>query len=378
MIVCDLHISNFRNIREAKLKLSKGLNVFTGSNAAGKTSILEALYFLGRGRSFRTNRFKDLIKKETERSTLYSEFYESGGKRLSIGVTESHQQLEIFHDGKKVERTSELATLLPLVFAGPDAGHQLFINPGERRRLLDWGVFHVEHWGRVHIEKYRRQLAQRNSLLKSQSNFSVIRKQIQCWDDELANSAHQIDLARLGFLSQFNPVFKLYLNELSPGIFVQTEVENTVTLRYTRGWPKENSLSDVLSTDLDLDIQRGATSRGPHRADLQPYLGLHPAVTWCSHGQQKLITAAMTLAQVFLLKQNQNQPGLLLFDDLPSELDKDHQQRFLSLLSKLGTQACITATELDLINHSEFINSGEDYPKMFHVEHGVITANKIL
>lgn len=303
-----------------------------------------------------------------------SEFYASGGKRLSIVVTETSQEIEILHDGKQVERTSELAMILPLVFAGPDAGHQLFINPGERRRLLDWGVFHVEHLGRVHIEKYRRQLTQRNILLKSQLSLTGIRKQIHCWDEELANSAHQIDLARLEFMSQFNPVFNHYLSELSPGIFGQAHTDNMVTLRYTRGWPKDNTLNEVLSTDLEIDIQRGATSRGPHRADLQPYLGSFSAANRCSHGQQKLITAAMTLAQVALLGQNQDQPCLLLFDDLPSELDNDHRHRFLSLLNKIGTQACITATELDLIYNSAFIKSGEDHPKLFHVEQGEITA----
>lgn len=375
MIICDLHISNFRNIRDAKIQLGKGLNIFTGANAAGKTTVLEALHVLGRGRSFRTNRYRDLVRYDTARSNLFSEFYESGGRRLSIGVDHTQSHLDILHDGKKIQRTSELATILPLVFSGPDSGYQLFINPAERRRLLDWGVFHVEHYGRVHLEKYRKQLAQRNTLLKSQLDFTAIRKQINCWDGELAESAIHIDKARLAFVNLFNPVFSHYLYQLSPSNFIQGKSDSAVNLRYVRGWSNELSLDEVLYSDLPLDLKRGMTTHGPHRADLLPYLGDHPAATWCSHGQQKLITAAMALAQVSLLTQNSEQPGLLLFDDLPSELDSEHRRRFLGLLGKLGAQACITTTELDLISDSQLTHSDVDLPKVFHVEHGTITVN---
>lgn len=378
MSVDDLYIRNFRNIAEAKIQLSARLNIVTGVNGSGKTTLLEAIYFLGRGRSFRTHLSSEIIGREKGEAQLFARLSSAGHPfaKLGIAIDTSAEKLKIHLDEKTVHRSSDLASLVPLVFAGPDLGSPLFGSPSDRRRVLDWGVFHVEHWARPSLERYKRLLAQRNALIRRTSPTFSIRSELSAWDSELSRCANDVDQARQRFLAQIEPLFHHFLILLSPSFCAHLPLTSKILFHYSRGWAEGESLSAILEHHLDSDIVRGSTSRGPHRADISLSQDGVAISARCSHGQQKILTAALALAQVALLTENIGDQCVFLVDDLPSELDAAHRNQFLNLLGELDVQTLMTATDLALFANNGINPSCVKQAHVFHVEHGAFTCQK--
>ena len=355
MYIASLEVFQFRNLKSVKITPHKGVNLIHGSNASGKTSLLEAISLLSTARSFRTTHIRQVIQHNQAFLRVTSKLGDQDAARfIRVGIEKSPDSTTIRVNGETVKQVSSLTSLLPMQLINPDVHKLLEQGPKYRRQFLDWGVFHVEHNFFSSWQRFYRVLKQRNSALRSKTG----KKQIQLWDKQLIMEAESLNRYRQDYLAAVAPLIKKYVSEL---------LGLEVTLHYQQGWPKDTAYSDALAKSWEQDQERGFTRNGPHRADLTIKHNGHDVQTIFSRGQQKMLVSAMRLAQVAYLHQKTAQTCVLLVDDLPAELDEAHRQRFFELLLDTEAQLFVTATEADLVKRT----GSKDY-KMFHVEHGEI------
>lgn len=360
MALTRLNVTGVRNLKPVTLYPSPRINLISGSNGSGKTSLLEAIHILGLARSFRSTRLQPVIQYDLASCTVYGELVNTAGSRRVLGITrdtEANYQLRI--DGRTGTATAELAQVLPLQLINPDSFRLLEGAPKLRRQFLDWGVFHVEHQFLATWQRLQRALKQRNSLLR---RGRIDRSLLAVWDAELVIAGEEIDRYRQGYIAALKPIFQSTLAQL-----VQID---DLTLSYSRGWDKERGLAEVLAGQVERDQQLGHTQSGPQRADLRLRIGGLNAVDVLSRGQQKLVVSALKIAQGLLLNRlGYGRDCIYLVDDLPSELDQTHRYALCQLLASLECQVFITCVEVEQLANCW----SQDTPlAMFHVEHGDI------
>ena len=351
----SLDIHNFRNIRRASLEFSPGLNLVTGENAAGKTSLMEAVYYLGRVRSFRTHHVNQPIREGQGAFRLVGRLQREQGRLVPIGIERQTSNLQVHLDGAAVRRLSDLAGSFPVQVLSGDTANIISGGPRYRRQSLDWALFHVEHTYRDVWQRYARALRQRNAALRAQAPAN----QVSSWDGELVEAGNEIHAIRLRYVETLVPRLQQELQLLLPAVQIQLE--------YQRGWSVERDLAAQLVHSLEGDRTVGNTRNGPHRADFSLLANGQPLQSHCSRGQQKAAIVGFMLAQVKCQQDRSAPLGAFLLDDIGSELDPSHQARVLQALRALDMQVFVTAI-------GDQPAGVTDWPgmKRFHVEHGEI------
>ena len=359
MGLSHLVISDFRNLTSVTLTpMLHGFNFIHGHNGSGKTSLLEAIYYLSLGRSFRSIQADRVIHYRAQKLSIVG--------RLMIDDQSALVGLERYVDGKiKLRINGEdapsiatLASLVPVQLIDSHCHSLLDAGPGCRRKYMDFGLFHLRNDFLRLWRQYERALKQRNAALRNQAP----RKELDSWTPELTDSAMQLDQMRLDYLNCLMPLLTQMIETLLPIARLK--------ISYLRGWDKHSDYADILRKTTDQDYRLGYTQQGPHKADLKIIINDIPAKDILSRGQQKLFVCAMILARGSLLQQHANKTPVYLVDDLPSELDIVSRSSLIALLSKQKAQVFITATE-DGVWHN-LIDSNSPR-KMFHVEHGKIS-----
>lgn len=354
MSLSRLEILDFRNLADVKIDLCHQFNLFYGENGSGKTSLLEAIYHLGFGRSFRTHRLNHLIRKGCEKFSLFGNV-----SSVPIGIERCRKGSFCIHLQKKeVHSAAELANVLPLQLINHTIYHLIDSGPKIRRQFIDWGVFHVEHFVFLSLwKKISRLLKQRNAALKIRP---VSKKQVMLWQSDFVETAQLIDCLRRQYLERFEPILLQVLQQLLP--------LDKLNLVFYSGWDDKRSLEEVLNESLDADLERKYTFFGPHHADLRIYVDKAPIYDVLSRGQLKLFTCAMRLAQAILLKEQKQKPCVFLVDDLASELDDAHMKKVCGFLSGLDSQVFLTGTRFGFFD--ELFR--ENLCKTFSVKRGII------
>ena len=353
MALINLAVRDFRNIAAADLVFSPQLNLITGCNGAGKTSLLEAVYFLGRVQSFRTSHPNSLIREGADALLLRGQLLGANGTMASIGVQRDQKLLQVRMGGRPVRHLAELIAHFPFQLLTPDSHRLLDGGPRYRRRFLDWGVFHVEPAFFPAWQRYSRALRQRNAALRSRLSI----REIQLWDNELIAATEILDTLRRTYLDLLLPVLMEYIAALTDMVGLEWE--------YRTGWGRKLTYDQALLEGLEGDRRQGFTRLGPHRADLLPTLEGEPAQERISRGQQKQIAIALMLAQAAVYRLSTGRASLFLIDDLASELDMTHRSRVLGHLRELDAQIFLTAIEPGSIETQLWCEA-----RQFHVEHG--------
>ncbi|NNF51493.1 MAG: DNA replication/repair protein RecF [Gammaproteobacteria bacterium] len=331
MALSTLKITNFRCIEAAALSLSEDENYFFGDNGAGKTSILEAAYFLGRGRSFRTHRPGRLVRDGMAGFSVVGHVSWSGHD-VVLGVEGSRGGVQARIGGAPAESLSGLAERLAVQVIDPEVHRLVEEGPGRRRRFLDWGVFHVKPGFLGAWRRYQRALKQRNAALRQ----GLAAERVTAWDPELIVAAQQITGLREDYVAALTQGAALAAADL---------LGATVSLEYERGWAGDGNLTDALADSLARDRRHGRTHAGPHRADLKIRFEDKPARDRVSRGQQKLLAAALVLAQLDLLRDATGHRGVLLLDDPAAELDAESLKRLMNRVAGMGVQRLITGLD---------------------------------
>ena len=340
--------TNFRCLENVELTAAPDYNLIYGPNAAGKTSILEALAYLGRGKSFRGAATTDLIQHGSREFVLFAEV-QTAERTARMGVRNSKDGLEVRIDGQS-GGAADLAEVLPLQIIDPDVHNLVAGGPEQRRRYLDWLAFHVEHGYLEAWRRFRRALKQRNAALRAGAAADVIHG----WNAEFVELSLQIDAGRRFALDVATDALEEAGAEL---------LGSVVDFSYRPGWKEDSDLLAALEGGIERDRQQGSTQHGPHRADLRLRYDERQARKLVSRGQQKLLACAMIVAATETAQAALERPLVLLLDDPAAELDSDSLQRLMGKVVGLGCQIVATSLEPDV----------PLFPApaaVFHVEHG--------
>lgn len=349
MALEHLRITDFRCLEGAELDADPHYNLIYGANASGKTSLLEAIAYLGRGKSFRGAATQDLIRHSCSEFVLLGRVVVEA-RTQTVGVRNSREGLEVRIDGESAVGAAALAEALPLQVVDPDVHNLISGGPELRRRYLDWIAFHVEHGYLEHWRRFRRALRQRNAALKEGGSAAAL----SGWDREFILAAQRVHESRLTVVERVMPVFE----ETGRGL-----LGCPVSLQYRQGWGADLSLEEALASNAVRDRDLGTTHVGPQRGDLKLVLDERMARKLVSRGQQKLLACSLVLTATELAQNALERPLLLLLDDPAAELDVASLERLMARVIGLGCQVIATALAPDR-------RLFPDPPALFHVEHG--------
>ncbi len=352
-----LLIRQFRNINSANLNFNPKINLIVGANGSGKTSLLEAICFLGLGRSFRTHLSNRVISYDRKEFTLYGEVHNQN-ITVPIGLQKSKSGETLLKiNGLHGKKLANLTQYLPLQLITPESYTLLTGSPKNRRSFLDWGVFYHDqlfyhNWARI-----KRLLKQRNAALKQCRTYN----ELQVWDNELCLLSEAISAQRQAYFDLLIPLINATITDFLPGFSISSQ--------FFCGWDKNNkSLQDYLTDNFNRDKQLGYTTAGPQKADIRFKINGLPIGDLLSRGQLKLFVYALRLAQGLFLNSFDNKQCVFLIDDFSSELDKVKQKTLAKHIINSNAQLFITVIEK---NNIETLFGQER--TVFHVEHGKIT-----
>jgi DNA replication and repair protein RecF len=360
MSLGQLSIQNLRCLRQAELDLHRGRNLIVGANGSGKTSLLEAIFLLGRGRSFRTRNSERLITHAESRLVVFGRTLpaEDRGVPVALGIQVTRGEPTVAKIQGEFARTlASLSAALPVQVIDPGVHKLVEDSAFRRRRWMDWATFHVEH-GFVDVwANYTRALKQRNAVLRQlQSSGAGAVQQLAAWDVELAQLGEQLARARRKTLVDLQPHWRQTVAALA-GLNLE--------LVYFQGWARDIPLIEALEHSRERDLARGSTHAGPHRGDVLLKLDGKLARDTLSRGQQKLVAVSMILAQLQLLTDILPEPPTLLLDDPAAELDPERLIRFIDQVAPLHCQLVLTSLAA----------GGQPFgqaDRTFHVEQGQV------
>lgn len=357
MLITRLLLQNFRNHPQTDITFSPQINLITGSNGSGKTSILESLYILARGRSFRTSLLDRIIHYSKNEFRIIAELQDENDQLVSVEYEKAQKRSSRIRIAANNSATlSELVRLVPAQLLNINSYQLLTQTPEARRKLLDWGMFHVKHQYGTCWKTCFHVLRQRNSSLKQILDSN----QIKCWDVEFSRLSHVLD----NYRQQYTDELIIKIQSLIKDITWINKQD--LSFEYYRGWPEDRALIDVLQSQFKRDIQLKYTQFGPQRADFNVKINHMPAGHVLSLGQQKSLVAIIQIAQLMLFQEKMQQQGILLIDDLSTELDETVSTFLFSMILKLKCQIFITA--IDPTHWLRQLGDQQAF-KMFHVEH---------
>lgn len=337
MRVTRLRISNVRRLAGVELEPGPGLNLLTGDNGAGKTSVLEALHLMAYGRSFRGRVREGLVRTGAEALEIYLEWTLPGRDQTRrAGLRHSGPRWEGRLDGDPVAQLGDLCAALAVVTFEP--GSHVLVGGGAepRRRFMDWGLFHVEPDFLALWRRYARALRQRNALLKQDPRGG----ELDGWDRELVAAGEPMTALRHSYMEGLEPLLVATSSAIAPSL-------GAPSLHFIPGWKSEAMpLADALFLARERDRAVGHTTVGPHRADWRMSFSSLADGEALSRGQGKLAALACLLAQARGLAGCLGGWPIVALDDLASELDVGHRERVIGLLLDSAAQVFITGTEV--------------------------------
>lgn len=359
MSVVNIQTQNFRNLENSKIELHPDLNFFFGFNGSGKSSILESLFYLGHGKSFRTTNITNLITHDEEQFVVSAKT--SQGQQLGILKTVSGET-KIKLNGVHESKLSILAKQLAVQVVTPETFKLFFGGPKERRKFFDLGLFHVEQSFSEIWQVFNKTLKQRNACLKN----GIQGQQLDYWTEEFCVLSQQIAELRLTYVTALNVELSKWLEILLP------DISENLTIGYSQGWNSKKALKEVLELNRQKELLKGYSLFGAQKFDIRFSYGSIAVEQKLSRGQQKLFLLALTFAQTKLIEQVKRIKPILLIDDIGAELDSNSRKLMFDASQQVNCQTLITAIDDSIVK--ELASTTRNNYKMFHVEHGQISA----
>jgi len=344
MFLRKLILTNFKNYEETTLQFSDKINCFVGDNGAGKTNILDAIYYLSFCKSYFNPVDVQNIKHNTDFFAIHGQYYKNGDKADKLSCIQKKANRKQFRiNTKEYDRLADHIGLFPLVMISPY--DRDLINEGSeiRRKYLDGMISQFDPFYLDNLINYNKALAQRNILLKrfaEQGSFDYAA--VELWNEQLVKYGENLFEKRKQFLIEFAPLFQHYFNFLSMG-------NETVTIVYESNL-QEGALRNQLDIAFEKDKQLKYTTRGVHKDDLVFSIDGFPVKKYGSQGQQKSFIIAIKLAQFEFTKNIKGFKPILLFDDIFDKLDDNRVEQLIKLVSANSFgQVFITDTQLHRI-----------------------------
>lgn len=353
----EVRVSDFRNLSAVALEFGSGLNIISGRNGSGKTSLLEAINVLASGKSFTGASASDFIARGSLVSTI-SGVVSNEGRTLAVGIEKTSGSTVCRAGGENVRSASVLAELLPVVSLDAQLFQFVGNTPAYRRSLLDRTLFHVEPRYLAVFKACHRALQQRNDGLRA----GVSRSELEFWNQEFASYGHQLHLYRERCVTE--------MNEWLASQPMRVDCE-TLALEYRSGWRAGTTLLEALADSAGREAQLRTTLVGPHRAELRVITGGAPVKQAISRGQSKVVACVLVEAQLACLGSRNRPLPILLIDDICAELDYQARAEVLEMLLKPGRQAFVSVIDSKWLPEGNY-SAGS---ALFHVERGAFSSN---
>ncbi len=352
MYINKIKLNNFRNYDEQEIELEPNINIFYGDNAQGKTNIIESIFISSIGKSFRTNKENELIKFNKDFSSIYIE-YEKSDRQGNIRINISNKK-EIFINGVKIKKLSELLGKINTVIFTPDDINILKDGPQKRRRFLDIMIGQLRP-NYIHIlNMYNKTIEQRNNYLKQIKIENKPEEMLEIWDEKLAEYGVKIYEYRNEFIEKI----KNKINNIHKKI---TDEKEEIKIEYISDCSNKENYLNILKERKKLDIIKGFTTKGIHRDDFMIYINDELVNVYGSQGQNRTVILSLKISELQVIYDEIGEYPILLLDDFMSELDEKRRKNFLENIK--DTQVIITCTdklELDNIKYKIYnVKKGE-------------------
>ena len=344
MWIKKIKINNFRNYKEQEINLEKNINVFFGENAQGKTNIIEAIYLCSMGKSFRTQKDKELINIDNENAIIEIEF-EKSDREGKVKI-ELNTKKNIYLNSIKLKKLSELLGNINTVIFTPEDIEILKGGPQNRRKFLDVMISQLRP-NYLHIlNLYLKTIEQRNNYLRQIKEENKDENMLEIWDEKLAEYAYRIYLYREEFIEKIKNKIKIIHNEI-------TENKEEIKIEYISDCKNKNEYLQLLKNRRKLDIIKGFTTKGIHRDDFMIYINGKQINIFGSQGQHRTVVLSLKLSELNIIYDEIGEYPILLLDDFMSELDSKRRKSFLENIK--NTQVIITCTEKINIENLNFL-----------------------
>lgn len=355
MYINKIKLQNFRNYNEQEINLNKSINVFYGDNAQGKTNILEAIFLCTFGKSFRTNKEKELIKLGKDNANVIIEYEKKDRDgKISISISDKKQ---ILVNGIKIKKLSELLGNINIVIFTPDDINILKGGPALRRRFLDMMIGQLKPNYVYTLNMYIKTLEQRNNYLRQIKEENKPENLLDIWDEKLIEYADIIYKYRKEFIDKIKKKINIIHKKI-------TDEKEEINIQYISNCESKEAYSELLKQRRKLDIIKGFTTKGIHRDDFEIYINNKELSIYGSQGQNRTAILSLKLSELQVIYDEIEEEPILLLDDFMSELDINRRKNFLNNIN--NTQVIITCAE-----KIEFLKENVDYC-LYQVKEGEI------
>lgn len=370
MNVENIRLINIRNYNNINLDLNKNINIFIGKNAQGKTNLIESIYMCASGKSFRTNKDREIINFSKNEAYI--------GTHINLGNYNKFIEIKMQRDKPKIIRINktelksyrELNSGLYVVLFCPDDLRIIKDGPQERRNFIDSGISQLRPVYNYNLNRYKKILLQRNNLLKSSKFKKDAINLLDLFDVQIAKVGTSIVVERDKYIKALSNICKSTHSKI-------TKDKEDLSLYYSSNIPILNDKEEIeknyinlLKKNLNRDLEYGTTEIGPHRDDLLMYINDNDAKVFGSQGQQRTVVLSLILSEVELIKDEIGTYPVLLLDDVFSELDEERREYLVRFFGNM--QVFITLTD------SENLRSMENLEKtIFNIENGKLKMESL-
>ncbi len=364
MYIKEIELKDFRNYEELKTVFHQNVNIFIGQNAQGKTNLLESIYLTSMGKSFRTNRDKDMIR-------FGADFFRI---RL-LAIKEEREllvELAVNRDGKKgikidgikAKKLSQLFETIYMVIFSPEDLRIVKDEPEKRRKFIDRELCQIKPSYYNNLNQYRKALNQRNACLREfyAGNSRMTDEILDIWDSKMAEYGSRIISSREEFIHKIHKISSRIHEEIT-NKKEQLEVSYEPNIAVSQD--QQSFFYEELKKNREKDKRKGTTGRGPHKDDLSLKIGGIDIRSFGSQGQQRTAALSLKLSEIELIKEETGENPILLLDDVLSELDQERQNYLIRSLEDI--QVFITTTEL-----SEEAEQRLGKIKYFQIKNGTV------
>jgi DNA replication and repair protein RecF len=334
--ISSLEFKNFRNLKDGSIKPDKNINVIYGSNAQGKTNLLEAFWLFTGGHSFRGNRDSELGKiidgKNSESIKLNADFFSEGREQTAEININDGKRSSVINGVQKKTGSALLGKVCEVIFS-PEHLTVVKEGPQKRRDFIDSAICQLRPSYAKQLSRYSKALLQRNMLLKDIGYHSELADMIDIWNDRMVSTGSEIINERINYIKKLAPYTSKYYSEISEG-------KEKMELTYTALDEDIDKLNDIrmifekkLKENEKTDLKQGFTSVGPHRDDFTVSIDGKQTKIYGSQGQQRSVVISLKLAEAAILNDYLQEPPIILLDDVMSELDSERQSYLLNSMN---------------------------------------------
>lgn len=358
MHVKKLRLINYRNYDNLNINLNKKVNIFIGKNAQGKTNLLESIYLCATGRSFRTNRDREIINFKKNQAYV--------GANISLGNFEKFIEIKMDRNKTKIIRVNktelknykELYSGLNVVVFSPEDLRLVKEGPQERRNFLNMEISQIKPVYNYNVSRYKKVLFQRNNILKANKFRKDISSILEIFDLQLIKLGTEIILERDRYIKDLSDISnKTHKNITLSKEDLKLSYKTNIDIMHKKEDMKNKYLND-LKNNIKNDLETGSTELGPHRDDMDMEINGKNLKTYGSQGQQRTVVLSIKLSEVELIKRERGMYPVLLLDDVFSELDEERRKYLIRSFKDMQTLITVTDAiaikELDNIEKSLF------------------------